>query len=91
MSRRRRKAQKGDLKAAKGLADLDLGASGYETAVVQHIPYGPGWDARRIETLVYKQVKLPPSFLSFLSSISGDKSGTRELNFLALDTSGSRT
>jgi len=48
---RRKKKYKGDLKG-----DMDIGGiemNDYDV-VSLHIPYGPGWDARRIEKLVYQ-------------------------------------
>jgi len=45
---------KGDLKADTALSGLEL--SDYDI-VNLHIPYGPGWDARRIEKLIYKTVR----------------------------------
>lgn len=47
-----KKRYKGDLKAD---ADAGLELSDYDV-VSLHIPYGPGWDARRIEKLVYQTV-----------------------------------
>ncbi|KAJ7583431.1 ankyrin repeat protein [Mycena floridula] len=46
----RRKKYKGDLKA-----DMTMGVemNDYDVASL-HIPYGPGWDARRIDKLVYQ-------------------------------------
>lgn len=46
---------KGDLKADAVLSGLE--SSDYDI-VNLHIPYGPGWDARRIGRLVYKAVRL---------------------------------
>ena len=51
-SRQRRKYN-GDLKAD---AFSGLESSDYDT-VSLHIPYGQGWDARRIEKLIYKTVR----------------------------------
>jgi hypothetical protein len=45
---------KGDLKAD---ADAGLEMSDYDV-VSLHIPYGPGWDARRIDRLVYQTVSI---------------------------------
>ena len=44
---------KGDLKADVVFSGLEM--SDYDI-VNLHIPYGPGWDARRIERLIYKTV-----------------------------------
>ena len=52
---RRGRRYKGDLKADAVLSGLE--SSEYDI-VNLHIPYGPGWDARRIEKLVYKTVRL---------------------------------
>jgi hypothetical protein len=46
---------KGDLKAYAVFSGLEM--SDYDI-VNLHIPYGLGWDARRIEKLVYKAVRL---------------------------------
>ena len=35
-----------------------LEMSDYDT-VALHVPYGPGWDAKRIEKLVFRTVSLP--------------------------------
>ena len=50
---RRKKKLKGDLKA-----NIDIGGIEMNDYDVQslHIPYGPGWDARRIDKLVYQTV-----------------------------------
>jgi len=50
-----RKKLKGDLKANETIAGLE--ANDYDVATL-HIPYGPGWDARRIDKLVYQTVSL---------------------------------
>ncbi|KAI0750408.1 hypothetical protein C8Q74DRAFT_1373995 [Fomes fomentarius] len=47
----RRKKQKGDLKANLDIGGLEM--NDYDV-VSLHIPYGPGWDARRIDKLVYQ-------------------------------------
>jgi len=60
------KKLKGDLKANETIAGLE--ANNYDVATL-HIPYGPGWDARRIDKLVYQTVCL--RFVSF-ASIFGD-------------------
>ncbi len=44
---------KGDLKADAVFSGLEM--SDYDI-VNLYIPYGPGWDARRIEKLIYKTV-----------------------------------
>ncbi|KAI0367118.1 ankyrin [Pilatotrama ljubarskyi] len=43
---RRKKRIKGDLKANMDMNDYDVQSL--------HVPYGPGWDARRIDKLVYQ-------------------------------------
>ncbi|KAJ8080933.1 hypothetical protein PM082_017768 [Marasmius tenuissimus] len=48
---RRKKQLKGDLKANMAIGGLEM--NDYDV-VSLHIPYGPGWDARRIEKLVYQ-------------------------------------
>jgi hypothetical protein len=50
---RGRRRYKGDLKADVVFSGLEM--SDYDI-VSLHIPYGPGWDARRIERLIYKAV-----------------------------------
>ncbi|KAG5637903.1 hypothetical protein H0H81_002731 [Sphagnurus paluster] len=53
----RRKAKlRGDLKADTTIAGLEM--NDYDVATL-HIPYGPGWDARRIDKLIY-QTDLAP-------------------------------
>ena len=47
-----KKKYKGDLKQD---VDNGLELSDYDV-VTLHIPYGPGWDARRIDKLVYQTV-----------------------------------
>ena len=51
MARRRR--YKGDLKASEEIAGLEM--SDYDTALL-HVPYGPGWTAKRIDKLIYLTV-----------------------------------
>ncbi|KAI9060760.1 ankyrin [Trametes sanguinea] len=48
---RRRKRMKGDLKADADFGGLEM--NDYDVPSL-HIPYGPGWDARRIDKLVYQ-------------------------------------
>ncbi|KAI0708741.1 hypothetical protein C8T65DRAFT_535541, partial [Cerioporus squamosus] len=48
---RRMKKLKGDLKANIDIGGLEM--NDYDV-VSLHIPYGPGWDARRIDKLVYQ-------------------------------------
>jgi hypothetical protein len=50
---RGRRRYKGDLKADVVFSGLEM--SDYDI-VSLHIPYGPGWDARRIERLIYRTV-----------------------------------
>ena len=52
---RERRRYKGDLKADAAFSELEL--SDYDTLNL-HIPYGQGWDARRIEKLIYRTVRL---------------------------------
>ncbi|PCH39932.1 ankyrin [Wolfiporia cocos MD-104 SS10] len=54
--RRRNKRYKGDLKGEIDFTGLEM--NDYDV-VSLHIPYGPGWDARRIEKLVYHTVRSP--------------------------------
>ncbi|KAK7044109.1 hypothetical protein VNI00_007826 [Paramarasmius palmivorus] len=49
-NQRRKRKYKGDLKADTSIGGLEM--NDYDV-VSLHIPYGPGWDARRIEKLVY--------------------------------------
>lgn len=49
----RPKRYKGDLKAKTSIGGLEM--NDYDTASL-HIPYGPGWDARRIDKLIYQTV-----------------------------------
>jgi hypothetical protein len=46
---------KGDLKGDAAFSGLEL--SDYDI-VNLHVPYGPGWDARRIEKLIYNTVRI---------------------------------
>ncbi|PIL29519.1 transporter [Ganoderma sinense ZZ0214-1] len=48
---RRKKKLKGDLKANIDIGGLEM--NDYDVQSL-HIPYGPGWDARRIDKLVYQ-------------------------------------
>ncbi len=50
---RDRRRYKSDLKADAVFGGLEM--SDYDV-VNLHIPYGPGWDARRVEKLIYKTV-----------------------------------
>jgi hypothetical protein len=55
-NRRQKRKFKGDLKAeANALGGLEM--NDYDVASL-HIPYGPGWDARRIDKLVYQTVSV---------------------------------
>jgi len=49
---RMRRKYKGDLKVETGMG---VEINDYDVASL-HIPYGPGWDARRIDKLVYQTV-----------------------------------
>ncbi|RDB20232.1 hypothetical protein Hypma_012624 [Hypsizygus marmoreus] len=48
---RRKSKYKGDLKAHTSIGGLEM--NDYDVATL-HIPYGPGWNARRIDKLVYQ-------------------------------------
>ncbi|KIK54450.1 hypothetical protein GYMLUDRAFT_63236 [Collybiopsis luxurians FD-317 M1] len=48
---RRKRGLKGDLKNQEAIGGLEM--NDYDV-VSLHIPYGPGWDARRIDKLVYQ-------------------------------------
>ena len=50
---RRKKKLKGDLKANMDIGGIEM--NDYDVQSL-HIPYGPGWDARRIDKLVYQTV-----------------------------------
>lgn len=52
---RRQRKLKGDLKAEVDIAGLDM--NDYDLTTL-HIPYGPGWNARRIEKLIYQTVSV---------------------------------
>ncbi len=52
-SRRNRRKYKGDLKRETGIS---LEMNDYDVTSL-HIPYGPGWDARRIDKLIYQTVR----------------------------------
>jgi len=49
-SRHNKRKYKGDLKVESGIG---IEMNDYDVASL-HIPYGPGWDARRIDKLVYQ-------------------------------------
>lgn len=46
---------RGDLKGASAIGGLEM--NDYDVASL-HIPYGPGWDARRIEKLIFQTVRV---------------------------------
>ncbi len=48
---RRKRKYKGDLKSTEAISGLEM--NDYDV-ISLHIPYGPGWDARRIDKLVYQ-------------------------------------
>ena len=54
----RRRGYRGDLKGNQVFSGLEM--SDYDI-VNLHIPYGPRWDAKRIETLIFKTVSCPES------------------------------
>ncbi|KAJ7166063.1 hypothetical protein C8R46DRAFT_900097 [Mycena filopes] len=61
---RRSKKLKGDLKAdAMAVGGIEM--NDYDVASL-HIPYGPGWDARRIDKLVYQTVSRSILFVFLL-------------------------
>lgn len=53
--RKYKKTLKGDLKADTAIGGLEM--NDYDVASL-HIPYGPGWDARRIDKLIYQTVRI---------------------------------
>lgn len=50
---RKKRALKGDLKNETAIGGLEM--NDYDV-VSLHIPYGPGWDARKVDKLVYQTV-----------------------------------
>ena len=52
--RRRKNKYKGDLKADTSVVALEM--NDYDVSSL-HIPYGPGWTARRIDKLVYQMAR----------------------------------
>jgi len=52
-SKRNRRKYKGDLKQETGIS---VEMNDYDVTSL-HIPYGPGWDSRRIDKLVYQTVR----------------------------------
>jgi len=54
-TRFKRRKYKGDLKQSDDNKGLEMNS--YDVGLL-HIPYGPGWDARRIDKLVYQTVCL---------------------------------
>lgn len=61
-SQRRGQRHKGDLKADTPFSELE--SSDYNT-VHLHVPYGRGWDAKRIEKLIYKTVRSDQRYSAF--------------------------
>lgn len=53
--KKRKLRYKGDLKANTSVGGLEM--NDYDV-VSLHIPYGPGWTARRIDKLVYQTVRI---------------------------------
>ena len=51
-----RRKMKGDLKADADIAGMEMSDYDKEGNLGLHVPYGPGWDAARINRLVYKTV-----------------------------------
>jgi hypothetical protein len=54
-SRKQRRWYRGDLKNDTSIIGLEM--NNYDV-VSLHIPYGPGWDARRIDKLIYQTVSI---------------------------------
>ena len=53
-SRKMKRKYKNDLKSLGELEELEM--NDYDVGSL-HIPYGPGWDARRIDKLIYQTVR----------------------------------
>jgi len=53
--KRMKRKNKGDLKADMVIGGLEM--NDYDVQSL-HVPYGPGWDARRIDKLVYQTVRI---------------------------------
>ena len=53
-SRKTKRKYKNDLKSLGELEELEM--NDYDVGSL-HIPYGPGWDARRIDKLIYQTVR----------------------------------
>jgi hypothetical protein len=70
-SRRQRK-HKGDLKAATAIGGLDM--NDYDVTFL-HVPYGPGWDVKRIDKLVYATVRPVPNHLACFTNFSSSGLG----------------
>jgi len=62
---------KNDLKSLAELEELEM--NDYNVGSL-HIPYGPGWDARRIDKLIYQTVRQSllsyPCFLTLSQDLS---------------------
>ena len=58
--------RRGDLKADVAVAELDM--NDYDVTSL-HVPYGPGWDVKKIEKLVYATVCLLSNRLVCLTEI----------------------
>ena len=63
---KRKKGYKGDLKADTSLGGLEMNE--YDVGSF-HIPYGPRWDARKIEKLVYQTVSNQFYLISILTML----------------------
>ena len=63
---KRKKGYKGDLKADTSLGGLEMNE--YDVGSF-HIPYGPRWDARKIEKLVYQTVSSQFYLISILTML----------------------
>lgn len=53
-ARRNARKYKGDLKVE---SEISIEMNDYDVASL-HIPYGPGWDAKKIDKLVYQTVSI---------------------------------
>lgn len=68
---KRQRKYKGDLKSLAEIGGLEM--NDYDVASL-HIPYGPGWNARRIDKLIYQTVSpLSLHLLKRLNVLAGSR------------------
>ena len=68
-SKKMKRKYKNDLKSLGEFEELEM--NDYDIGSL-HIPYGPGWDARRIDKLIYQTVRQSFCYLCFLTLLLQD-------------------